>query len=315
MSETAGGADVLTSSAAVVLQDRPVIALGAAVTEALDECERSGRVLQIVTGHRGRITVPVRALVSSPRAQWVVHDDNGYYEGLTGRPMYWDGRSFTHVPDARDYAPGYVTPPSAPVGTQLVLTFQARHTPQTRLGGQVDQLMRLLIGRSPAGWGTTEPLEHLWDPAELTARVHAGPRSRIIAVGQGARRAAATLEFSDTPGIAELTTLTVGYGPGDPPPVEDLPSLLDALAAENPVTALLAQLTPGRADLTTEPRWSGASAPIGLAATGSYTGPPGFIRQPVGPPEAPLTWFHLGDGRSPEYWQRHQQLLHHLRNA
>ncbi|TDD65745.1 hypothetical protein E1298_41080 [Actinomadura rubrisoli] len=295
----------------VVLQDRPVIALSAALAEALDECERTGRTLQIVTDHHSRVTVPVRTMVTAKNAQWVVHDGSGYYEALTGHPMHWDGKSFARVPDASDYAPAYLTRPTAPIGSQLVLTFQAHHTPQNPLGGQVDHFMRLLTGQPPIGWGATEPLEHLWDPQALTTHILTSNAPRLIAVGGGRRPAMATLEFT---GTTELTTLTIGYKPDDPPPVAQVPSLIDVLTSENPITSLLAQLTPGRPDLTTEPRWSGASAPIGLAATGSYTGPPGFMRQRIGPPTTPLTWFHLGDGTSPEYWQRHQQLLHHLRN-
>ncbi|WP_242614246.1 DUF6177 family protein [Actinomadura roseirufa] len=308
MTETTGGADVLTPNAMVVLQDRPLVPLSAALSEALLECERTGRLLQIVTGHHSRITVPLQGIVSSPKGHWIVHDDNGYYEGLTGRPMHWDGKAFAHDPDARDYAPAYTTRPSAPVGTHLVITLQAHHTPQDVLGGQVDQLMRIITGEPPSGWGVAEPLEHPWAPSELTTYVQAAGTSRLIAVGQGA---IATLEFSGRG--TERTTLAVGYGPDQHPPVTDMPSIVGLLAADNPVSALLAQLTPGRADLTVEPRWSGSSAPIGLAAAGAYTGPPGFTRQRIGPPDAPVTWFHLGDGRSPEYWQRHKDLLTRLR--
>ncbi|GAA4241377.1 hypothetical protein GCM10022254_69970 [Actinomadura meridiana] len=285
-----GGADVLTPTAMVFLQDRPIVPLNRALANAIGECENTNRVLQVVTSPSSRITLPLR----TSKAQWIVHSD-GYYEGLTGRPMLWGGSSFTTDPGARDYAPAYTTRTSVPIGSQLVLTFQA--PPSEHRGTRVETLMRLLTGHPPAGWGTTEPLEHSWNASDL-------PNQRVIAVGAGV---IATVEVS---GGTELTTLTAGYGPGKEPPLTELPSLIGELADTSPVASLVAQLNPGPADLTTEPRWTGAAAPIGLAVNGTFNGAPGFTRHRVGP----LTWFPLGDGRSPEYWQRHRELLAHLRS-
>ncbi|MDL4772593.1 MULTISPECIES: DUF6177 family protein [Thermomonosporaceae] len=320
---TAGGADALTERAMVVLLERPVVALNADLAEMLAECERSGRVLQIVTPPGSRLTLPLHRVVTGTEARWVVCDGDAYYEGATGRPLYWDGSSFALVPDALDYAPGFIARPTAPTGAQVALTFQVRHPSDGTLGGQVERLMVMLTGRPPIGWGATEPLEHRWEPAALTASardaVRRGGIAKLIAIGAGPRTAIATLEFSafapPATGIAEMSVLTVGYAPDDPPPVADLPALVDRLAAEHHLGALLAQLTPGSADLTTEPRWTGSPAPIGLAAAGALTGPPGFTRQRIGPEHAPMTWFGLGDGRSPEYWRRHQELLRHLRST
>ncbi|MFC6882887.1 MULTISPECIES: DUF6177 family protein [Actinomadura] len=320
---TAGGADALTDRAMVVLLERPVVSLSADLVEMLAECERSGRALQIVTPPGSRVTQPVRAAANGTRAHWIVADDEDYYEGTSGRPMRWDGGAFSLVPDATDYAPGFVARPRAPAGVHLSMTFQARHTPDAVLGRQAAELLHLLTGRTLIGWGPSEPLEHPWDPRTLTSFVHNKIQrhglERLIAIGAGERPAIATLEFfplaPPAKGIAEVTVLTVGYTPDDPPPVSHIPWLTDMLTTEHPVTALLAQLSPGPADLTSEPRWTGASAPIGMAAAGSYDGPPGFTRQRLGPDHAPVTWFHLGDGESPEYWKRHQTLLHHLRTT
>ncbi|MFF0522922.1 DUF6177 family protein [Actinomadura nitritigenes] len=314
MTETAGGADVLTGQAMVMLNDRPVVPLSPAISQALAECERTNRTLQLVTPATSRLTLPLRA----SKAQWLVHDD-GYYEGLTGRPMHWNGTAFVPLPDARDYAPTYTTLPAEPIGSQLVLTFQARHAPEAVLGAHTEKLMRLITGEPPKGWGTTEPLQHPWNPEELTTHITSAATSRVIAIGAGSRPAMATSDFSPlvspASGMAEMTTLTIGYTDDEDPPIPQLPSFIDLLSADHPLTALLAQLIPGRPDLTTEPRWTGSSAPIGLASAGAYTGPPGFSRKRLGPRDAPITWFQLGDGYSPEYWQRHQDLLTHLRRT
>lgn len=283
-------AQFLTPGAMVFLLDRPVVPLSAALATALRECESTGRALQVVTSSSSRITLPLR----SSKAQWVVHSD-GYYEGLTGRPMCWNGNVFTPDSNARDYAPAYKAPASVPVGSQLVLTFQA--APTEHRGARVEHLMRLLTGRPPAGWGTTEPLEHLWNSSDLPRR-----DARVIAVGTSA---IALLTFN---GGTEQTTVAVGYTSGAEPPIADLPSMIGELATGHPIASLLARLNPGRADLTTEPRWTGMAAPVGLAIHGAFTGAPGFSRRRLGP----MTWFPLGDGHSPEYWKRHRQLLAHL---
>ncbi|GAA2141230.1 DUF6177 family protein [Actinomadura napierensis] len=315
MTQTTGGADVLTTQAMVVLNDRPVVPLTPALSQALSECESTNRILQLVTPTTSRLTIPLRA----SRTHWLVHDGNGYYEGLTGRPMQWSGTAFVPDPDARDYAPTYRTPPTAPAGSQLVLTFQARHNPTAPLGAHTEKLMRLLTGEPPKGWGLTEPVQNPWSPEHFTTCATNSTSSRLITIGASTRPAMATSDFSPlvppASGTAEMTTLTIGYTEDEDPPISQLPSLIDLLSADHPITALLAQLTPGRPDLTTEPRWTGSSAPIGLASAGVYTGPPGFSRKRLGPPDAPLTWFHLGDGYSPEYWQRHQDLLTHLRRT
>lgn len=309
MTRTVGGADVVTDKAMVVLHDRPLVPLSPALSQFLPECAGTGRTLQVVTPPEARITVPLR----TSEAQWVVHDD-GYYEGLTGRPMHWDGMLFVPVPDARDYAPAYTTPLAVSISPQLVLTLQASHSPGASLGAHVDHLMRLLTGSPPAGWGTTEPLQHAWDTTELTAHVHSMPNTRIIAVAAGDRPAIATLDFAVTqtpPEIAETMTLTIGYGPNETVPVEDVPALIGELATEMAPTCVLARIDPGRTDLTIEPRWSGPSAPIGLATRSGFAGPPGFTRRPLGS----LTWFPLGEGRSPDYWHRHRTLMAFLRSS
>ncbi|WP_051301009.1 DUF6177 family protein [Actinomadura rifamycini] len=306
---TVGGADVLTDAAMVVLCDRPLVPLSPAFDAYLDECASTNRTLQFVTPPDSRVTFPL----AQSEAHWIVHDD-GYYEGLTGRPMHWDGAMFVPDPDARDYAPAYTTPLAAPISPRLVLTVRASHAADEPLGAHVHHLMRLFTGSPPAGWGTTEPLRHAWDATDLTAHVHGVGEARLVAVGAGERPCIAALRFAplDPPasGVAETTTLTVGYGPDETVPVGDVPALIGDLPG-TPPASVLAQIDPGRPDLTLEPRWAGPSAPIGLAAHGTFTGPPGFSRRPLGG----LTWFPLGEGRSPDYWRRHDALLAFLETA
>ncbi|WP_026341619.1 DUF6177 family protein [Actinomadura atramentaria] len=309
--------DALTGQAMVVLQDRPLVALSAWISGALRDCEESGRTLQLVTPLETRLSLPLRSVTAGAAAQWVVRHNDGFYEGLSGRPLQWNGSTFVPVPQARDYAPGFTTAPAAPVGAQLGLTYRVRHDAEGLLGAAVDRLLQLLTGKWPAGWGPAEPLENPWQPDRVTEYARGRSTARIIVGGDGPRPAQAVCDFSTAGGgaVEESTTVTVGYAPQDPPPLQHLGSLIAAMAADQPLTSMSVQLTPGRADLTSEPRWMGAAAPVAMAVAGNVAGPAGIPAQQVGPARAPMTLFTVGDGRSADGWQRHQALVRHLQAA
>jgi hypothetical protein len=309
--------DALTDQAMVVLQDRPVVPLSAWLNRALGDCADSGRILQLVTPLESRLTLPLRTAASGDGVQWIVRNGDGYYEGLTGRPMKWAGRTFAPVPEARDYAPGFTTRPTAPIGSQLTLVYRIRHAADGDLAGTVERLLQLLTGKYPAGLGPAEPLEHPWRRDRLTEYARGRSTVRLFVGGDGPRPAQAICDYTAGEGgaVAETSTVTVGYAPEDPPPLQHLPTLVGAFAADQPIASLFVQVTPGRADLTTEPRWTGAPAPVAMAVAGTVTAPHGITGQQVGPPRAPLTFFPLGDGRSPDGWQRHSVLMQHLQSA
>ncbi|MFC7731676.1 DUF6177 family protein [Actinomadura keratinilytica] len=310
--------DALTDQAMVVLQDRPLVALHPWLAGLLDDCTASGRTLHLVTPIGTRLSLPLRSVAAGRTAQWVVRDGDGFYAGLTGRPLRWDGATFVPVPDARDYAPGFKTRPTAPIGAQLALVYRARHRRGGgTLGGAAGHLLRLLTGRPPAAWGPAEPLAHPWDPDRFTEHARGRASARLLVIGDGPRTAQAVCEFTAAGkgATTETTTVTVGHAPGAPPPLGRLPSLIAELAAEQPVASLLAQLVPGRADLTTEPRWTGEPAVVSLAVAGAVAGPPGIPGRQIGPPDAPVTLFPLGDGRSPDGWRRHREVMRHLQSA
>ncbi|TDC74271.1 hypothetical protein E1285_43575 [Actinomadura sp. 7K507] len=302
----------------VVLQDRPLVPLSAWMNKALGDCVASGRTLQVVTPLASRLSLPLRSAAAGKEVQWVVRDGDGYYEGLTGRPLKWSGGTFVPVPEARDYAPGFTTRPTAPIGSQLTLAYRTRHGPEGDLGGPVDRLLQLLTGKAPVALGPAEPLEHPWRSDRFTEYARGRSTARLLVGGDGPRPAQAICDFTADQGgaVAEVGTVTVGYMPEDPPPLRHLPTLVGALAAaEQAIASLFVQVTPGRADLTTEPRWTGAPAPAALAVAGTVAGPDGIPGQQVGPPRAPLTLFPLGDGRSQDGWQRHSHLMQHLQSA
>ncbi|MCW2902952.1 MAG: hypothetical protein JWO67_5217 [Streptosporangiaceae bacterium] len=337
--------DVMTPNAMVVLQDRPVVTFNPWLAEALRVCGASGRALQIVTPATSRLSLALRLVLTGPGSCWVVRDGDTCYDGLTGRPMHWGGGAFVPVPEARDYAPGYTSRPKEPLGSQLTLTFRVRHGKGDLVGGAVGHLCQALTGRPPAGWGTAEPVANLWNLGDMTGLLRErAPRATWLAVvgggpageapidgggeprvgesnrpaqpgGQGRTLGATMLLSATQSGVEEAVTLAIGYPAADLPPVPALPSLIGSVAAQHRLASLFAQLSPGRADLTTEPRWAGSAAPIGMAMgaeMGARPGPAGVPGHPIGDPRSPGMWFGLGDGRSPEGWQRYEELMRHL---
>ncbi|WP_240808623.1 DUF6177 family protein, partial [Actinomadura geliboluensis] len=198
--------DALTDQAMVVLQDRPVVPLSAWLNKALADCAETGRTLQLVTPLESRLTLPLRTAASGDGAQWIVRNGDGYYEGLTGRPMRWGGGTFVPVPEARDYAPGFTTRPTAPIGAQLTLVYRIRHAAEGDLAGTIERLLQLLTGKYPAGLGPAEPLEHPWRRDRLTEYVRGRSSVRLVVGGDGPRPAQAICDYSSGEGGAVAET-------------------------------------------------------------------------------------------------------------
>lgn len=335
--------DAMTSQAMVVLQDRPVVGLSPWLVDALRVCGESRRRLQIVTPITSRLTLPLRlALTPASGASWVVRHGGGYYDGLSGQPMKWTGDAFVGIAEARNYAPGYTTRPSERIGAQLTLTFRVNVTPGELVGGIIEHLCRSLTDESPAGWGAGEPVGQPWRREDLTAFVRSQPTGRspsVTVIGSASAPGGlllGTVQFAQASraaagAVQETVTLAVGYPAGSHPPLSDLPALISLLGAGQPaagdsaysggahgagayassrLVSLLAQLNPGRPDLTVEPRWVGAPAPVGLAVAG--TAPADLQGQPIGTAGATMTWFPLGDGKSQDGWKRYTALMGRL---
>jgi len=300
---TEAAADAMTNRAIVVTQDRPVVPYGNGLLTAVQAAGESRRELQLVTSTASRLTMPLRLMLGAAHARWVVRG-NGYYDGLTGAPLRWDGGAFVVVPGATDYAPDFLDRPLAPLGNRLTLTFRVRYSDSQQAGGAVDRLCSMLAGTPIASWGPMEPAGNPWPrEGDVPPRMVVSAPPRVLGV-IGYER--------DPSGWVESSTLVVGYGPNAEPPVAGLADMVESVADEYALQFLSAQLSPGPVDLTTEPRWSGGPAPIGLAAAAEVGG-----GTPV-PPELPVRqigkvwWYELGDGRSAEGWQRYRLLNRYL---
>ncbi|MEV5705218.1 DUF6177 family protein [Actinoallomurus sp. NPDC052274] len=315
---TGPAADVLTPNAMVILQDRPVVGFTKWLADGLRFCGETGRGLQIVTGPGARITVPMRLVLTSPNSHWVVRADGGYYDGLSGVPLVWDGAGFVIDPRARTYAPAYTTPPTEPVGAQLTVTFRVRYTSDTAIGTATEEVCTALTGGPPGGWGIAEPATDVWRRERLSELFwsRGAVATWLTIVGAGAAPAVGTLLVSKAgEEVEEAVTLVIGYADPRTVPVATLPTLLGGIAAGRHLISLFTQLGNGRADVTTVPRWLGPSAPIGMAVGGAAAGPPGVPAHRIGDARSPATWYALGDGRQQEGWQRYEQLTRQLQGG
>ncbi|MFF0459836.1 DUF6177 family protein [Streptomyces mexicanus] len=325
--------DVLTDKVAVVLQDRPVIAMTSWLSEALRATLQSERALQIVTPRHCRLSLPTGTALTGPPTRWVVQDpDCGYYDGLTGAVLRWRDGAFRTAEDSDGHTPlASAFADAARTGErQLLLRFRTVHQPEAHLvlGGALEAAWQALAGELPTGWGTAEPANLPWSRRHLTDLAYErAPRPTwTVAVGSADRPALATLRVLRTPeGVEEDITLAVGFRDGEKPPVSAVADLAAELTARHNLRTLLAQLREARADLTVPPHFERPPVPFGYAlgpievaeAGPAIAARPPLATTPVrlGAATRPGYYYPLGDGESVEGWSAFETLLRHLRGT
>ncbi|MFF6780066.1 DUF6177 family protein [Streptomyces sp. NPDC012510] len=324
--------DVVTDHAAVVLIDRPVVALTSWLAEIMRTAVASRRSLQIVTPAGVRLTPAARTTLARVPNRWVVQDPEcGYYDGLSGAVLRWRDEAFSPVlseDGTGTVAAAFTRPVREAAGRQLIVALRTGHRADERLllGGALEAAWKTLTGTAPAGWGPAEPVNLPWSPRQLTdlARERAPEPSQLIVVGTPDRPAMATLRVTrTTKGVEEDAVLTVGYAAGEGLPLDRLQELAETLVREHGLRTMLASVRVGRADLTTPPRLEGPPLPatftlgpddvhtIGL----DHARRPPVEVQPVGlgPTTRPALHYPLGDGEDAAAWGRLQQLTAHLK--
>ncbi|MDT0569790.1 DUF6177 family protein [Streptomyces sp. DSM 3412] len=344
--------DVVTENAAVVLIDRPVVALTSWLAEIMRTAVVSRRSLQIVTPRGVRLTPAARTTLARVPNRWVVQDPEcGYYDGLSGAVLRWRDGAFSPA-FAEDgtaaVAPAFTRPAAgtsdaAPEGTsegtsegeagevpgrQLIVALRTVHRADEHLllGGGTEAAWKALTGTAPAGWGTAEPVNLPWSPRQLTdlARERAPEPTQLLVVGTPDRPAMATVRVTrTTKGVEEDTVLTIGYAADEHPPLDRIEALADTLVREHGLRTMLTSVRAARADLTTAPRLEGPPLPVAftLGPDDVHTigldrarRPPVEVRpKHLGPTPRPALHYPLGDGTDPEAWGRLQQLTAHLK--
>jgi len=315
--------DLCTDLTGVLLVYRPVISLSVRMAEALRFCAETERRLVISVCSGARLTLPLR-LMLGPWAQWAVKGADGtYYDGLDGTVLTWDGAAF--VPRSGEgeavVHPEFSSGPP-PEGLQLLVTATVRHPPTERLtlGEVTETLHRELTGSAPGGWGVCEPAANPWQKDALTAlcRERSPQRVQLVCVAdpRADRPAIGTLEVDrSASGVEETATVAVGLRADESVP--DLAGLADAIGSRFGLVSMTAQAMPGRRDLTTEPRFTGIPAPVGVAVTADA------VRQirRSGTPDVAGTrlrdlggggaWYEVGNGRDPADWAKFQAVMAH----
>ncbi|MEU6686426.1 DUF6177 family protein [Streptomyces sp. NPDC046832] len=324
--------DVLTDSTAVVIQDRPLIAMTSWLSDALRTTTATDRALQIVTPPTARLTLPTRTALRGLPNRWVVQDpEHGYYDGLSGAVLHWKNGTFTPVQDEQGAArvAEAFTPAPDTGDRQLILTLRTCHPADENLvlGHALETAFRHLTGAPPAGWSTAEPINLPWCSRQLTdlARARAPRPTWLVAVGPPGRPALATLRVLRTPaGVEENITLALGYGGDETPPLDAIEELATALDAEHGLVTLLTSLRSARRDLTVPPRLEAPPVPVAFTLGSDEAGTIGLARAghpPLGPvptrlgPEGkPALHYVLGDGSGPQL-SVFQRLIEHLKRG
>ncbi|MFB7466913.1 DUF6177 family protein [Streptomyces sp. NPDC056224] len=331
--------DVLTGNVAVVIMDRPVVAMTAWLSDAYRAAAAAERGLQIVTPPGTALSPAVLANLPGWPSRWVVQDEReGYFDGLSGAVLRWQDGMFATVvaPDATEDDPR--TPVAATyreaVNTgerQLALTFRTIHPADERLvlGGALETVWRELTGEPPAGWGTAEPANLPWSPGRLTdvAFTRAPEPTWFVVVGSPGRPALATVRISRTKaGVEEDVTLAFGYGPDEELPLEALQRTAEALVIRHNLQSMLVQLRKARRDLLVPPRFEGPGVPLAfvLGAEEVRRMPDDRARrtplaeQPLrlGPKARPAYYYPLpGDPSDLSGWSAFEQLMRHLKGS
>ena len=326
--------DVLTATTAVVIQDRPLVAMTSWLSDALRTATTTDRALQIVTPPTSRLTLPTRTALHGLPNRWIVRDpQHGYYDGLSGAVLHWKDGTFTPAQDEKDtvqIAKAF-TATATSGDRQLALNLRTRHPADENLvlGRALETAFQHLTGASPAGWSTAEPVSIPWSTRELTdlARSRAPRPTWLIAVGRPDRPAIATMRVLRTSaGIEEHITLTLGYGGDETPPLDAIEELATVLDTEHGLVTLITALRTARRDLTVPAQLELPPIPIAFTLGHDEAGPigaaaraehPPFVPAPVrlGHPASPALHYHLGDGSEPHAWATFQQLTQRLRQA
>jgi hypothetical protein len=330
--------DVLTDTSAVVIQDRPLVAMTSWLSDALRTATAADRALQIVTPAGTRLSPAVRANLPGWPSRWVVQDEkDGYYDGLSGAVLEWNNGLFVTLEspeataeDPRTPIAGSFTEDVADTGErQLAVSYRAIHPADDRLvlGGALEAVWREIAGEPPAGWGTEEPANLPWSLRQLTDVAHerAPEPTWLVVVGTPERPALATVRITRTKGgVEEDVTLAFGYGPGEEVPTDAVSRAAETLATRHDLQSMLVQVRRARRDLSVPPRFEGPGVPYAfvLGAEEVRTMPGDRARRTpldrppreLGPRTRPALYYAFpGDPSDLSGWQHFERLMRHLK--
>ncbi|RSN53979.1 DUF6177 family protein [Actinomadura sp. WAC 06369] len=281
--------DLLTERVGVVMQNRPVVSMSSWTAEAVRACSAEGKGLQVVTPAHSRLTLPLRLALHGPDCRWVVTGpDGGFFDGLSGAGLAWDGERF---------APTGTRRRGGGDGSFLVVNAVVRHTAyDTLMLGVAAQTLCESLGGPPVGWGTSEPAANPWDVEALTELCRGRAPGGTWLVFAGEEPVVGTMTVTRTDGGVQ-ESITVGARDG-----ADARGAAERLAAGFSLVSVVAQRVPGRDDLTVGAAECGPPVPVGLG---------------LGPEVAvefgAMGWFDLEEG--PAGWDELARIVSRYRGA
>ncbi|MGH3993058.1 MAG: DUF6177 family protein [Pseudonocardiaceae bacterium] len=162
-------ADRSTGKALCVEQGRPVVGLATWLADAYAVATQQERQLLLITPATTRITFPLETVLAGSPHRWAARAGlNRFYDGLSGRPLRWDGETFAPIGEAavQDVPAAQRGPDEGRL--RLDISVLHRATESLEVGGTVEDCASTLLGTAPAGWGVAEPATQLWSLRELT---------------------------------------------------------------------------------------------------------------------------------------------------
>ncbi|MER6812112.1 DUF6177 family protein [Spirillospora sp. NPDC000708] len=326
--------DLISEKSVVIVQEREVVPMSSWITDMMARCADEDLALAVLTPLGSRITLPLRLALNGTQARWVVQDaDDGYYDGLSGLPLDWDGNGFVLAERARTgglSATFLRGPEDADLGHHVVVDLRVVHdaTEELVLGSAIEELALALAGAAPAGWGAGEPAVARWDRAALTAlcRSRAPRPTWLVFTGghgePGPLFGGAVRVSRVDAGVKEEITLVVSP-PEDtwsPDALDALESLADRHAGNIELSTLTAHWTPGRPDLTYPARLLGVPLPLAMALGPVGVAEAGRERvlsaaakgRLIGDPTEPGAWYTFDADTSDAPWRGLSDLMRHL---
>ncbi|MFI0481577.1 DUF6177 family protein [Actinomadura sp. 9N215] len=233
--------DTMTDRASVIVHERSLVPLTSWLMDALTASAASGRAVQILTVPTTRITAPLRLVLGASDGRWVVQEpgEAGYYDGLSGLPLTWDGSAFVPVNRSAPQgpSPSFLREGAGSVGhLRVELRVTQPAAADLDLGGALEALAATVTGTAPTNWGSSEPALFAWRRGDVTGlcRRRAPRPTFLVFVGQdrtGCPAVIGTQRVERVPsGVKESITFVAGYDAGRPAPVDELADLADTFA-------------------------------------------------------------------------------------
>jgi hypothetical protein len=289
-------ADRATTDALVAEQDRSVVSLSSWLADAAAEAVATGRMLQVLTPSRSRITYPLELMLRDAGCQWIVREGpERFRDGLAGTRMRWNGARF--VTDLNSPAPDIDIPQAGSGDLELQITTLHPASSELQLGASTEAAVRAITGSDPAGWGTSEPSTQPWSPREITTfcRDRAPTSTQVVVTGNGVL-GQILVERTETAVREQVRLSGPRAGVVDASAIESL-----AAGVAGSARSMIVAAHPGRFDGLRGGQFTMPALPYGI-----LVGHPVVTERGVAHAEqVPVTRYAiLGDGRCQACWCR-----------